>query len=72
MLDREVNKLYLQPDVTLLALRPHETAIHGTRNCTAVFVNQLSLKYRSCGIVVRVSGFRSRGPGFDSQPYQIF
>jgi hypothetical protein len=26
---------------------------------------------RLCGLVVRVSGYRSRGPGFDS-PYQIF
>jgi hypothetical protein len=25
-----------------------------------------------CGLVVRVSGYRSRGPGFDSQHYQIF
>jgi hypothetical protein len=25
-----------------------------------------------CGLVVRVSDYRSRGPGFDSQPYQIF
>jgi hypothetical protein len=27
---------------------------------------------RFCGLVVRVSGYRSRGPGFDSQRYQIF
>jgi hypothetical protein len=25
-----------------------------------------------CGLVVRVSGYRSRGPGLDSRPYQIF
>jgi hypothetical protein len=25
-----------------------------------------------CGLVFIVSGYRSRGPGFDSQPYQIF
>jgi hypothetical protein len=25
-----------------------------------------------CGLVVRVSGYRSRGPGFDSRPYKIF
>jgi hypothetical protein len=24
------------------------------------------------GLVVRVSGYRSRGPGFDSRPYQVF
>jgi hypothetical protein len=28
--------------------------------------------YRLCGLVVRVSGYRSRGPEFDSRPYQIF
>jgi hypothetical protein len=27
---------------------------------------------RLCGLVVRVAGYRSRGPGFDSQHYQIF
>jgi hypothetical protein len=27
---------------------------------------------RLCGLVVRVSGYRSRGPGFYSRPYQIF
>jgi hypothetical protein len=27
---------------------------------------------RLCGLVVRVSGYRSRGPGFDSRPFQIF
>jgi hypothetical protein len=27
---------------------------------------------RLCGLVVRVSGYRSRDPRFDSRPYQIF
>jgi hypothetical protein len=27
---------------------------------------------RFCGLVVRVSGYRSRGPGVDSRRYQIF
>jgi hypothetical protein len=27
---------------------------------------------RLCGLVVRVSGYRARGPEFDSPPYQIF
>jgi hypothetical protein len=26
---------------------------------------------RLCGLVVRVSGYRSRGPRLDSRPYQI-
>ena len=28
--------------------------------------------YRLCGLVVRVSGYRYRGSGFDSRRYQIF
>jgi hypothetical protein len=27
---------------------------------------------RLCGLVVRVSGYRYRGPGFDFRRYQIF
>jgi hypothetical protein len=27
---------------------------------------------RLCGLVVRVSGYRYRGPGFDSRRFQIF
>ena len=29
-------------------------------------------KNRLCGLVVRVSGYRYRGLGFDSRRYQIF
>jgi hypothetical protein len=35
--------------------------------CVSSFFND-----RLCGLVVRVSGYRSRVPGFDSQPYHIF
>ena len=31
-----------------------------------------SINDRLCGLVVRVSGYRYRGPGFDSRHYQIF
>jgi hypothetical protein len=27
---------------------------------------------RLCGLIVRVPGYKSRGPGFDSRHYQIF
>jgi hypothetical protein len=27
---------------------------------------------RHCGLVVRVTGYRSKGPRFDSRSYQIF
>jgi hypothetical protein len=30
------------------------------------------LEDRLCGLVVRVSGYRCRGPGFDSRAFQIF
>jgi hypothetical protein len=30
------------------------------------------MKDRLCGLVVRVSAYRSIGPGFDSRRYQIF
>jgi len=31
-----------------------------------------SARDRLCGLVVRVSGYRYRGPGFDPRRYQIF
>jgi len=32
----------------------------------------MSLFDRLCGLVVRVSGYRYRGPGFDPRRYRIF
>jgi hypothetical protein len=32
----------------------------------------MELECRFCGLVVRVSDYRSFGPGFDSRPCQIF
>ena len=36
---------------------------------TMGFINSVD---RLCGLVVRVSGYRYRGPGFDPRRYQIF
>jgi hypothetical protein len=37
-----------------------------------VFPSGLFSSDRLCGLVVRVLGYRSRGPGFDSRRYKIF
>ena len=45
--------------------------IYGT--CTWVEISAMYVLYDSlCGLVVRVSGYRYRGLGFDSRRYQIF
>ena len=36
------------------------------------FYIDMAVVDRLCGLVVRVSGYRYRGPGFDSRRYQIF
>ena len=40
--------------------------------CIYYFSNVLVCQDRLCGLVIRVSGYRYRGPGFDSRRYQIF
>jgi hypothetical protein len=39
---------------------------------TAITARIVKLGPRLCGLVVRVPGYRSRGPGFVSRRYQIF
>ena len=44
-------------------------------NCTSQRHCKKKILYhqdRLCGLVVRVSGYRYRGPGFDPRRYQIF
>jgi hypothetical protein len=35
-------------------------------------ITSMQIVYRLCGLVVRVPGYRFRGPGFDCRRYQIF
>ena len=50
---------------------PHRLAqVHGIR--IVYFANLYVSLDRLCGLVVRVSGYRYRGPGFDPRRYQIF
>jgi hypothetical protein len=62
-------KVILQPTVSRLVchgIRPTS----GTRD---QFFFSFHRNYdRLCGLVVRVSGYRLRGPGFDSRRYLIF
>ena len=37
-----------------------------------IFIHFIQMSDRLCGLVVRVSGYRYRGLGFDSRRYQIF
>jgi hypothetical protein len=39
---------------------------------SVTFSPQVNYTDRLCGLVVRVPGYRSRGPGSDSRRYQIF
>ena len=38
----------------------------------SIFLYSCPTNDRLCGLVVRVSGYRYRGPGFDPRRYQIF
>jgi hypothetical protein len=39
---------------------------------TRKYFTDSASKDRLCGLVVKVSGYRSRGPGFDYRRFQIF
>ena len=54
---------------TLFSQRP--TYISFSSVILLIFVS-ITINDRLCGLVVRVSGYRYRGLGFDSRRYQIF
>jgi hypothetical protein len=41
-------------------------------NYSVIFYHLYEILDCLCGLVVKVTGYRSRGPGFDSRRYQIF
>ena len=46
--------------------------IYSTNKILNILNMVYTLSDRLCGLVVRVSGYRYRGPGFDPRRYQIF
>ena len=42
------------------------------KDVCSVITLSICIYDRLCGLVVRVSGYRYRGPGFDPRRYQIF
>ena len=65
---------------TTLCIKPHYIAgfcVNLWLLCLPLFIDYeiyflKQSKDRLCGLVVRVSGYRYRGPGFDPRRYQIF
>jgi hypothetical protein len=52
---------------------PWEVGVHPRLECVELlYVVPYTSSDRLCGLVVRVPGYRSRGPWFDSRRYQIF
>ena len=46
--------------------------VNSVQSSHTVYTSSVTLTDRLCGLVVRVSGYRYRGLGFDSRRYQIF
>ena len=58
----------LSADDQLLIAQDYEDLEYMTRK----LIDEYELRDRLCDLVVRVSGYRYRGLGFDSRRYQIF
>ena len=53
-----------------ISMKPHSWSTF--RFSVLYFMQVRQRRDRLCGLVVRVSGYRYRGPGFDPRRYQIF
>jgi hypothetical protein len=51
---------------------PYESSVHPSILFIKSHFNVVYQLVRICGLVVRVPGYWSRGPGFDFRRYQIF
>jgi hypothetical protein len=64
----------IRATITTIADIHNISLLHSGPSCVVhVYIKLHSLlRDRLCGLVVRVPGYRFRGPGFDSRRYQIF
>jgi hypothetical protein len=53
-------------------IRKNKQILYNNIKRRTLVANYLCVDDRLCGLVVRVSGYRYRGPGFDPWRYQIF
>ena len=57
---------------TLYTISTHSIVAFSVTESSINYVTCSGVRDRLCGLVVRVSGYRYRGLGFDSRRYQIF